>query len=52
MRPDEVVMLDGLDEQRDSSDSAGLPFLPDWVGSGGSVDRRSELLLLLELRAL
>lgn len=52
VRPDEVVMLGGLDEQRESADSAGLPFFPDWLRSRGSDHRRSELLLLLELRAL
>ena len=52
VRPDEVVMLGGLDEKRESSDSSGLPFLPDWLRSRGSDHRRSELLLLLEVRAL
>lgn len=46
------IVLDGLDEQRVLSGSAGLPFLPDWVGSRGLGHRRSELLLLLELREL
>lgn len=49
VRPGELVVLAGMDEQKDSSSTTGLFFLPDWMRGRNSEGSRSQLVLLLEV---
>lgn len=46
----DVVMLAGLDEERDSETHSGLSFLPRWAQSSSEQKSRSQLVLLLEVK--
>jgi type II secretory pathway component GspD/PulD (secretin) len=50
LRPGELVVLAGMDEQRDSRSSSGLFFLPGWLNGTSSEKTRSQLVLLLEVQ--
>ena len=54
VRPDEVVFLAGLDEDKDSGSTSGLPwdFIPSFFRSKSSERSRTELLLMIEARPL
>jgi type II secretory pathway component GspD/PulD (secretin) len=51
VRPGELVVLAGMDEQRDSSSSSGLFFLPDFMRGSNSEKSRSQLVLMLEVKS-
>jgi general secretion pathway protein D len=46
---DEVVVIGGLVDTKEATTSAGLPFLPGWMGSTGTDAAGSELLVLLQV---
>jgi len=48
MKPGELIILAGMDEERTSASSSGLFFLPDFMRSRNSDNSRSQLVLLLE----
>jgi general secretion pathway protein D len=48
VRPGELVMLAGMDEDRTSSAGSGLSFLPNFMRSNNSDTARSQLVLLPE----
>lgn len=49
VRPGELVMLAGMDEDRSSKSASGLSFLPRWAHSSNEESSRSQLVLLLEV---
>lgn len=49
VKPGELVLLAGMDEQKDSSSSSGLFFLPSWMRGSSSEGTRSQLVLMLEV---
>lgn len=46
---DEVVVIGGLVDTKQSATSSGLPFLPGWMSSSSSESSGSELLVLLQV---
>lgn len=48
----DVIVLGGLDENRTSNDSSGLPFLPEFLRSSGRDDSKIEILLVLETQKI
>lgn len=48
----DVIVLGGLDENRSSQDSSGLPFLPAFMRSHGRDESKTELLLVLETQKI
>lgn len=48
-KPGELIVLAGMDEDRESGTRSGLSFLPDWMHSQGHDKTRSQLVLLLEV---
>lgn len=51
-RDDEIIVLGGLDENRDSSTDTGLSFLPSWMRSKSGQDAKTEIVLLLTVQRL
>ena len=49
VKPGELVLLAGMDEQKDSASSSGLSFLPDWLRGTNKEGSRSQLVLMLEV---
>lgn len=45
----ELIVLGGLTQEKNSSSSTGLPFLPSFMRSDSRNDTRTELLLLLQV---
>lgn len=52
VRAGETVLLGGLDDSRRSEDRSGLSFLPSWLTSRGSVEDRTEVLLVMDVQRL
>lgn len=48
-RPGELIVLAGLDEQRNSKTSNGLSWLPEFLRGNSMDEGRSQLLLFLEI---
>lgn len=48
----DVIVLGGLDENRTSNDTSGLPFLPAFMRSHGRDESKTELLLVLETQKI
>jgi type II secretory pathway component GspD/PulD (secretin) len=51
VKPGELVVLAGMDEQRDSSSTSGLSFLPNFLNGSNREKSRSQLVLLLEVQS-
>lgn len=49
VRPGELIVLAGLDENRSSKSTSGLSFLPDFLRSSNEENSRSQLVLMLEV---
>jgi len=49
VKPGELVMLAGMDEDRTSKSASGLSFVPKWAHSSNEESSRSQLVLLLEV---
>lgn len=49
LKPGELVMLAGMDEERTNQSSSGLSFLPDFMHSKNHESSRSQLVLMLEV---
>lgn len=45
---DDVVVMGGLESDKDQSDSSGLSFLPDWLKSKGKTKSQSQILLMVQ----
>lgn len=50
VKPGELVMLAGMDEERNSNSTSGLSFLPSFMKSKSEENARSQLVLLLEVK--
>lgn len=48
----DVLVLGGLDENKDTQEKRGLSFLPDWLHAGFANRSRSEILLILQAQRL
>lgn len=48
----DLIVLGGLDENRTSNDTSGLPFLPQFLRANGREDSKIELLLVLETQKI
>lgn len=46
----DVIVLGGLDEDRTSSDTNGLSFLPSWARSSASDNTKTQILLVLQVQ--
>lgn len=49
-KPGELIVIAGMDEDRSSTSSSGLPFFPSWLRSKNDEQSRSQLVLLLEVK--
>ena len=45
----EIILLGGLEEEKQSQDHSGLPFLPRWLHSSGAESSKTEVLLVLQV---
>lgn len=52
MADGDVIVLGGLTEDKDSTSSAGLSFLPDWFRSKTSNTGKTEILLFLQVNKI
>lgn len=52
VRSDEVLVLGGLDEDKDSQDKGGMSWLPDFLRPGGLQRTKSEILLILQAQRI
>lgn len=52
MVPDEIIVLGGLDENKQSNGRDGLPFLPDWLHSSSHDLSKTEILLVLQVQKI
>lgn len=52
LREGELFILGGLDEERDTSSSSGLFFLPDFLASKVRSRSKSQILIIMELKRL
>lgn len=48
----DVIILGGLDEQKDSADKKGFSFLPDWSQSQGGEISNTQILLVLQVQKI
>lgn len=48
----EIVVLGGLDQTSDTTQSSRLTFLPDWLNSTGSNTSRNEIMLVLQVQRI
>lgn len=48
----DLLVLGGLDQDKDGSDSSGVSFLPDWLRSRGSEKSKTQILLVLQVQRL
>lgn len=48
VKSDDVLVLGGLDEDKRTEDRKGMPCLPDWLGSSGKSESKTEVLLILQ----
>lgn len=46
----ELIAIGGLDESTNSASNSGLPFLPQWMRSKNDNTRKTQVLLLLEVK--
>lgn len=49
---DDVIVLGGLDEEKNSQDNSGLSFLPNWMKSRGGESGKTQILLVLQVRKI
>lgn len=48
----DVILLGGLDEEKTTTDSNGLPFLPAWARSKGGDSSKTQILLVLQVQKI
>ncbi len=48
VKSNDVLVLGGLDEDKRTEDRKGLSWLPDWLGSSGKTESKTEVLLILQ----
>jgi hypothetical protein len=48
----EVVFIGGLDETNQTGSKSGVPWLPGWMGSMDSVQKKTELVVMLQVDVL
>lgn len=48
----EIIVLGGLEENQDTDESAGLPFLPDFLRAKGEGRQRTEIMVVLDARRI
>lgn len=48
----DVIVLGGLDEDKSSSDSSGLSFLPSFLKSKGGQNSKTQILLVLQVQKI
>lgn len=48
VKPDEVLVLGGMDQDQNTEEKSGISWLPDFLRSSGNHKSRSEILLLLQ----
>lgn len=49
---DDVIVLGGLDEEKNSQDNSGLSFLPNWMKSRGGESGKTQILLVLQVQKI
>jgi type II secretory pathway component GspD/PulD (secretin) len=52
IRPDDVLVIGGLDQDSTTHEGAGLPFLPDWLSSSSRKTNKSEVLMILQAQRI
>lgn len=52
IRPDDVLVIGGLDQDSSTQEGAGLPFLPDWLSSSSRKTNKSEVLMILQAQRI
>lgn len=50
--PDDVIILGGLKEEKNSTDQSGFPFLPRFLWSKGVQNDTTEILLVLNVKRI
>lgn len=48
----DIIVLGGLDEQKDTGDKRGFSFLPDWSKSQGGEASNTQILLVLQVQKI
>lgn len=48
----DVIVLGGLDEEKNSQDKSGLSFLPNWMKSRGGESSKIQILLVLQVQKI
>lgn len=51
-KPEDLIMLGGLDESQDSGDDTGFSFLPAFMRSSGSTKQSPEIMVLLNVQRI
>lgn len=51
-RFEDIILLGGLSETKDTKSKSGLPFLPDFLKSNASDKSKSDILLLLHVKKI
>lgn len=51
-KPDEYILLGGLDEDKSTVDRSGLSFLPSWLYNKGREVSKSQILLLVNVQKI
>jgi type II secretory pathway component GspD/PulD (secretin) len=49
---DDVIVLGGLDEEKNSQDKSGFSFLPSWLNSRGGENSKTQILLVLQVKKI
>lgn len=49
---DDVIVLGGLDEEKNSHDNSGFSFLPSWLKSHGGENSKTQILLVLQVQRI
>lgn len=49
---DDVIVLGGLDEEKNSHDNSGFFFLPSWLKSQGGENSKTQILLVLQVQKI
>jgi type II secretory pathway component GspD/PulD (secretin) len=52
IRGDEILVLGGLDQLKESAANRGLPFLPEFLRSRSDANTKSEILLILQVQRI
>lgn len=52
IKPDDVLVLGGLDQNSLTQEEAGLPFLPDWLSSKSRKSSKTEVLMILQAQRI